>query len=498
MAAIKDYTTQEGISGPISSASEAGEAASGVYAGLASGLHSVGEAVLRFNEQQESSKLSVAASAAHAKLTNEWEDLKTNGDITDPETVAKFNDHVAEVTSQLSSDIGSPSVANHAADLQGTINAGFKVKTLTDHATAVGAQAVTNIDTMVKNYSSSVYMDPHSLDETARLVGFSIAGSGIPQNKVPELTLKATKVVAQSAVEGMIENGSPQKALEELARGSYDKYLDGPEKTALVSKANSAVRAQNADERAAEAEARRQEKELAQKASNDIIGKMPVDDKGHVQVYPGAMQEALKIKDSETQRATTDFLRSVQSAAEHQTPPVSDPQTYDNLRQRIFDPNLSRTKPVDQNELMRAVADGKLDDKDFNFLRNGLSGADDPATKQYNSDVQRVLTGYKSAITDSSLIKVNQFGDQRYMEFSRDVSDYAAATFKRDGAGAKNAVEAYARSRVPAYQRPTDANIQATIDRVTSPLAPLPPVPKGVVPRLPGETLDAWMKRKGG
>jgi hypothetical protein len=177
---------------------------------------------------------------------------------------------------------------------------------------------------------------------------------------------------------------------------------------------------------------------------------------------------------------------------------VSDPPTYDNLRQRIFDPVKSRTNPVDQNELMRAVADGKLDDKDFNFLRNGLSGADDPATKQYNSDVQRVLTGYKAAITDSSLIKVNQYGDQRFMEFQRDVSDYAQATFKRDGAQAKDKVEAYARSVVAKYQRTNDQNIDATINRVSNPLAPLPPVPKGVVPRLPGETIEAWTKRKGG
>lgn len=496
MAAIKDYTTQAGISGPISSAEEAGAAASGVYAGIASGLHSVGDAVLRYNEQRESSKLAVDASALHAKLTNEWEDLKTNGDITDPETVQKFNDHVAEETGKLSNDIGSTAIQNHAAEVQGTIAAGFKIKTLADHSTAVGAQAVTNIDTMVKNYSSSVYMDPHSLDETARLVGFSVAASGVPQNKVPELTLKATRVVATSAVDGMIENGNPQKALEELASGSYDKYFDGPQKTALVAKANTAIHAQAADERAAESEARRQEKDVAQKASQDIIAKLPVDDRGHLTVYPGAMQDALKIKDAETQRATTDMLRSVQNAQEHAVPPVSDQPTYDNLRQRIFDPQLSRLSPVTQNELMTAVGAGKLDDKDFNFLRNGLSGADDPATKQYNQDVQRVLTGLKASITDSSLIKVNQYGDQRFSEFERDVSHYAE-TVKKD-ANAADKVDAYARSIVPNYQRSTNQNIDATVNRVSNPLAPLPPVTKGVLPRLQGETLEAWMKRKGG
>lgn len=496
MATIRQYTSDLSPGAPQDSSAAAGEAAGAVYQGIASGLHSVGEAVTRYNEMRESSQLSVNASSLHAKLTNEWEDLKTNGNIADPEVVQKFNDHVAEETAKLSDNIGSPSVHGHAADLQGTIAAGFKVKTLSDHSTAVGAQAITNIDTMVKNYASSVYMDPHSLDETARLIGFSIAGSGIPQNKVPELTLKATNHVAQSAVDGMIENGNPQKALEELAKGSYDKYFDGPQKMALVAKANSAIRAQAADERAAEAEQRRQAKDEAGKASQDIISRLPVGENGHLAIYPGAMQEALKIKDPETQRATTDMLRSIQSAQEHAVPPTSDTATYNDLRQRIFDPQLSRSNPVTQNELMSAVGKGLLDDKDFNFLRNGLSGADDPATKQYNQDVQRVLTGLKASITDSSLIKVNQFGDQRFSEFERDVSHYAE-TVKKD-ANAADKVDAYARSIVPKYQRTMNDNIDATVSKVSNPLAPLPPVPKGTVPRLPGESVEAWMKRKGG
>lgn len=499
MAKIPDYQSTETFT-PHSNAADAGAIASGIYEGIGSGLHAAGEALTRFSEQQETSQLAVKASALHATLTNEWEDLKTNGNITDPETVQKFNEHVAEATGQLLDGVSSPAVRNHAAEVTQTIQSGFTMKTVVDHSTAVGAQAVTNLDTMIKNYSSSVYMDPQSLDETAALIGFSVAASGIPQNKVPELALKARNIVAKSAVEGMIENGNPQKALEELAKGSYDKYFDGPEKTALASKANQAIKAQEADERAAAAEARRKATDEAHQQSQQIVGQLPVDDKGHIQIYTGAFQEALKIKDAETQRSTLDMLRSVQSAGERTVPKVSDTATYDSLRQRIFDPEQSRRDPVTQNELMRAYADGKLDDKDFTSLRHGLAGDDDPATKQYNSDVQSVLNSYKSSITDSSLIKVNQYGDQRFGEFQRDVDAYARTVFKTDGANAAAKVEAYARSRVPAYQFKggIPAATQAIVDKVSNPLAPLPPVPRGVEPRKPGESIADYTKRTGG
>lgn len=490
MARIQEYVSDEHL-GVANNAEAAGQAASGVYSGIASGLHSVGDAVLRFNQQQESSKLAVSASALHAQLTNEWEDLKVNGDITDPEQVQKFNDAAAERIDKLSDDIGSPAIRAHAAEVAQTLKSGFSIKTLADHATAVGDQAVTNLETMTNNYSASVYADPSSLDETAKLVGFSVAASGVPQNKVPELTVKITKKVATSAVDGMILNGNPQKALENLASGAYDKYFDGPEKAALVAKANTAIHAQQADARAAEVEARRKAKEEAGAISQKIIENMPVDANGHMRIYPGAFQDAQKIADPEQQRATLDFLKSTQAAQERPTPKASDPHTYQDLRERIFAPGIPK-RPVTQQELMQAAAHGLLDPTDFNYLRHGLAGDDDPATKQFHTDVQRVLTGYKAGVTDSSLIKVNQYGDQRYSEFQRDLSAYAETV--RSQLNAIDKVEAYARAILPRYQRTTDQNTDATTARVDAPLPALLPAKM----RMPGESIADYTKRVGG
>lgn len=243
--------------------------ATGIYQGIAEGLHSVGEAVTRYQEQQDNSKIAIGASKLHAQITNEWEDLKQNGDITDPETVDKFNQSAGERIDALTDNISTPSQRARAAEVAQTLKAGFQIKTLADHSTAVGQQAVDNIDTMEKNYSSSVYQDPHSLDETAALIGFTVAGSGIPANKVPAQVLKMTRRVAESAVDGLIEQGNPQKAIENLAGGAYDKYFDGPKKMELVAKANGAINAAEVAKRAAETEARRQADAISEAVRGD-------------------------------------------------------------------------------------------------------------------------------------------------------------------------------------------------------------------------------------
>lgn len=497
MAKLPIYNSTETPAQP----SESGAPRSGIYQGLASGLHTAGEAVQRYNEQQETTKLAVDASALHAKLTNEWEDLKVNGDITDPETVAKFNDSAAQQVDALSDNIGSRTVQNHAAMISQDIKSSFSMKTLADHSTAVGQRAVTNLETSENSLSASVYSDPHSLDETVRMAGLFVGMSGVPSNKQPELVAKMTKHLALSAVDGTIDGGNPQTALSDLARGRYDRFLTGEEKSAAVAKANSAIDALDRDARAAAAAARQKIKDDAGVAAQNIVGQLPIDDKGHLVLYPGAMSDALKIKDDDTQRSVTDMLRSVQTASEKKEHPTSDDATWTDLRKRIFDPTLARSNPVSQNELMSAYANGKLDDKDFASLRSGLAGNDDPQTKQYNSDVQNIQNTYKSLITKSSLINVDSIGDYRAGQWQRDVDSFARNLFTKEGATPATTakVDAYARSRIPSYTSTMQQGVDATVLRATGgTITPLPPPPQPVTQRNPGESAAAYLKRIGG
>lgn len=498
MPQIKTYEATEQLPSPNGAMAEA--AGTNVLSGFAKGAQKLGSALQEHAAQTETSDLAAQSATLHAELTNEWLNIKRTADPNDHELASKFMEGAQERIDALGDNITSPVARQQFERTSANLKADFATRTLADQAQLAGEAAVQNSRTQTNAYASSVLADPESfgsviVHDQESLRGMVQAGS-LPQTKAIELHRENAAQYAQSAVFGYTRAGNFDAAREFLDSDKANAYLDGTQKASLLTHITEAEKAQQADARAAEAEQRRVAKDTAQQQSQKIVANMPVGDDGRLGVPPGAFQAALDIGDSETQRATLDFLRSVQTNAERPVPVRSDPYTYEALRKRIFDPAQSRANPVTQNELMSAVGAGKLDDKDFDFLRHGLAGDDDPATKQYYSDVDRVLTGFKASITDSSLIKVNQYGDQRYSEFQRDVSDFARV--HRGDPNAADKVAAYARSVIPKYQRGFDENLNATIDRVNHPLAPLAPVAKGVTPRNKGESIADYNKRTGG
>ena len=260
MAAIKEYTSQETPGNPISSASEVGYTAGATMRNLGGALQTGGKAFADFQEHREISNGNVQASALHAKLSNEAEELKTSGKIVDPEEVVKFQQHVDDETSRLLDNVSSPTARLHLNELGQTIRSGFSTRLAIDHQQAYGIQANANLEASKNFLSNSAREDPSSIEELWKMADFMAAGSGVSQEQVPKLSNMIKKEIGKAAIDGMIQNGNAEGAQVMIAAGRFDDIWDSSEKQAQVHEIDAAVKGQRTIDNVAREEKARQAK----------------------------------------------------------------------------------------------------------------------------------------------------------------------------------------------------------------------------------------------
>ena len=246
MAAITEYSPNIPGGPEFGDAVEASrQIGAGVYGVLSSAAESIG----RHLDLQETSNLHVALTNRETKAFTDWENLKQNGDITDPEVREKFNENYTNDLQSLTNNINSPAVRQHANELIATATGDMQRRTLNDSSIAIGDRAAENYTGMLNSFSGMVAQDPTFLDEGARQLNFMIAGSGFSANQIPRHQIAAREQLAKSAIDGtankareMLADDSTGKSLESRAisslgtihqaiddinNGHYSQYLDG-------------------------------------------------------------------------------------------------------------------------------------------------------------------------------------------------------------------------------------------------------------------------------
>lgn len=367
MATIKDYNSQETPPNPIDTSSEAkARAGAGMHA-LGNTLTAAGETIQKYQDLQQGSKLTIQSGALHAKLTNEWEQMRTTQDITDPDVVKKFNDHVNDEVSKLSDNINSPNIRRHAAEIQGTIRDQFSVKTNTDHTTAVGALAVQAIEYGTNSLSASAASDDTAYEATRQLVHPMAVMTGVATNKVPEVELHLGKELAKASVIGMIGRGHTDQAREDIESGRFDKDLDTTEKSALLTKVKTAEDALRADERYRLEKHKQDIKDTSDAAEQEYHEMFA--DPDYVKSEHQAEYNTDKRLTPEAQERLTHYQNSVADRIKRQGEPQ--PQEQPGLVAKFMD-RLERGTLTD-NQLLDGLKDGDgLSVDNYKFLYGRL------------------------------------------------------------------------------------------------------------------------------
>lgn len=210
MPQIREFIAQgdAGLGSPPDIGRAAGEIAGGLYKGIGSGLHDIGEALQRYGEQQETSQLHVAASHLHSQSQDDLQALKDSGDILNPDAVQKYQDDYANKFQSLTDNITSPAVRAHANEIIGGMIDDVHNRARTEQSIAAGEQAVADTKETVANVASSAYKDGSFFEDATKFVDPMVAAQGLPKGMVPKAQQAAHNQIANATIDGMVDRAA--------------------------------------------------------------------------------------------------------------------------------------------------------------------------------------------------------------------------------------------------------------------------------------------------
>lgn len=525
MARIKEYTnTQTFDPSPMGQAARAQEA-SGYYAGqsLKSGMNQISAGIKEVEEhvaQNEMSKMAADLATAHAELQTEWDDAVKTADPNDHEMASRF---MQERIKPRMDKIGSGLLTSQAQNMFTRSSAGVSAELFTrthaDQAHLAGEAAISNLDVVKNQLSNVARSNPGGLKNVLGLADMSIDGLvaqfGLPREKALELRNSVRGEIAKSAAYGAADM-NPDQAKKDLESGVYNDYIDGTTVKTLSNYADSRIRAQAEQARAAAVEQRRVEDAAAEDIATQISTSIIDPESGVERLPPDYFLNITKY--GQMPGAKHGTVESLRSAGERmlKTPVlVSDVDTRNNFMSRIWlqndDPNKLSLPDVDA-----AFGTGLLSKADHTMMRTSiLDAGKDPNKAENMRQFARVMGSFKSFISKSSMLVSDKDGDQRYGQFQQE----KAIQFQNGlsaGLTAKEMLDprdkSYIFSDVQRYQPSADiTRFQQGITGNITPVAPPPLVPwasapsyvkpqPGQVPssipkRLEGESASDFLKR---
>lgn len=482
MANIPEYTSRETPGSQLGGANSAGEIAGGVYEGLASGLHSIGEAVQRHGEQQESSKFASDHSALTAIATNAWEDIKKNQDASDPAVRQKFLEDYGEKVDAFTDNITSSAVRAHAEDAIARTKAHFSVTTLSDQSAAAGAQAVQRINDVQNNGAATAYIDPTYYDGAGNVTSMYVAASGLPQNEVPKATVRINKEIAKSTVDGMLDRGDTANARKDIESGRFDKDLDGTEKAALLRKVVVAEDAYTKAQKDQREEITRQKKDTSEAKQHDYLGALADPTLDPVKwthavltdkdLSDTAIDSLIRMKDA--MRAAAHAEKTADHADKEHADAEGDKAAANSILARINAPVGDPNRITDQKEIYDQVKDGGLTVTRANTLVASLNQVKASLLKQdgFAPQYAEFHRAQRAAITHGLVSKEGDYADfMAYVEpliqkgaargltagqmFDKDSPDYVGKGYKAPALAASSFEDKKPTAKAPAFSRAT-------------------------------------------
>lgn len=492
---------------------------------------SVGGAVARVGEdvQKHETRVELMQQAAdisdlHAKYVDRANKITAT---TKPEDIEAAMSGLRDDLNKDLDNLGQKYTTDGAQDVFIRARAGISddifSRTSTDAARSVATGAVANVEEMRNRWSSAASQDGTGFENYINMSGLYIdglvhpagGGLGLPMEQAISLKKEVAHDIALAAARNLASS-NPAGYKKLASDGRFDKYLTGEEQEGVNHYADEQARATLAGQRAQEEEVRRQQKDFYNTKMNDLVARITQPD-GTFKVGPAEMKEAVDISmlpgAGAEGRAGLEFMHH--AAKPEAATQVSDPATYEALRQRI---SSSSTHPLTEIDLKNAFSSGNLSYKDYTDFHNLIKPDADPQATRNREDVNRFLDTFKTAITGggASSPAWQALGARQYYNFQIDVTN-------RFNAGIQKGLTAdemlrdvkspnYLGNLVPHYVPTQDQLTAAAADptgfKLTQPSRPAnagTAAPRAVVPasrplpgqptRLPNESPEQFLAR---
>jgi hypothetical protein len=339
-------------------------------------------------------------------------------------------------------------------------------KVTADMGRLAGDAVAVNARQTVNSLSNTAYKDPTSLDyalgsldsyvtasvsSSPNLKGTDAAGI---RNQVLE---KGRESVVKSAAMGYI-NASGGQMPPWLDDPKYGKYVNGTELQMFAKNAQVTARMMANEERQAENWQHTQNARAADEANNrNFADNVDIDKNGKITLKPGYFRGALditKMPDAPTHLAPSMIQFGERIQNQKDEPNHTDPDTYKNFADRLFDPANPLTLP----DLMKAHAQRQLSDRDFNNLHNSVKELEQ--TPLHGPIFQDTMAAAKARLTYTipGVPGKDPNGSAAYASFAQDflhqyLDAYRTGTLPPDALSLRNpdsmiskAMEPYKRS----------------------------------------------------
>lgn len=413
--------------------------------------------------------------------------------------------------------LGADAATQHgtamAQDVQDRLRQHFVEKTLADQSTMAGVAVQSNLTQAGNAVSQAAYSDPSSMSAGITIMNGLIDAQIKAHNLDPDTATRIrdnlagtiSKNVAESAARGLGEQ-NPDALIQALDNGTFDKYFTGQEASVLrnyavtQSKLNTTlVQKQNKDQADSELNSIQ-----ASTIGADGNLTIPKDYFANVATWmskwaktPGVADTALS-----SGRTAIDYGRSIMDELAKGKPAITDPATYENFSGRL---TLSQDDPnaLTDEQIIRARADGKLSDKDFNFFKESVATlAKDPAYKGAQAQFKTFMSGIKSSITRSNVLMGSNdpAGDQKYLQFQQAATDEFERAYKRGDGSWKALLDRNAKNSLWQQSIPYMTDQKGAMQNLQNSISGTP----GLVPsinapkRNPGESAADYLRRTGG
>ena len=243
-------------------------------------LQSVGSMVHKMNERKDMSLLQAETATARADLTEEMNRAVHSGEASDPEFIQKFSDkasaRMAGIQDRMQTRTGQNSATVYSADLTGQ----FRTQAYQASAIAAGEKAKENFSVALDANRRVVSSDPLQFgdvmkEQTALLNDPNGPYAALSAKDRLAIQNETQRKLALSAMQGTIRNIGPELALAQLNNNEgAAAYLDADTKDALISMADTHIRARLVEDERLQRQKERAEAEARELRQQEFVDLM--------------------------------------------------------------------------------------------------------------------------------------------------------------------------------------------------------------------------------
>ena len=505
MPQITEYNASPAPNATMSNASDKVQAATGVLAGVANSLDTLGTQITQHAERVDNTNATLQHSNVEAAGKIKWNEMMQSGEAADPEKVKAFTDQLSSQFDNITENMHTTKGKDNAQTAINQAKNDFAVTIAAGHSTAQGEEAAASNTKSVANFSLGIAADPHSFDTTTTTYttqANNLPGLGPKEKGI--LIKEATQQFARAAVVGLIEKKDFNGARDFLSSGKANNVLDATQQDQLENQINSRESAQGTAERLAEAAQERAKKEASNTALNKHISNFSstnadnpaanIDAINHDDnLTPADKGEAIRLMEVEdtmrgaperAARAAATAGREAQAAARAEAERAQvegDKKAAVDVMSRINATAGDPTAITDPKEIYSEVKEGGLTVTRANTLVTALNTVNESKKKgdgyaaQYaefhKSSRQDITNGFASRegnyasfvdYTEPLIQKGLQQGLTAGQMFDKDSKDYVGKGYKAPAVGLDN----FDHDETPANTKKAPAFATSTLDKM--------------------------------